>query len=89
MQRAGNVEHRASVEVIRGAPRVQRRRHDDDAQVVPRLPGLLGKRNPKVRVDTALVELVEDDAGEVGQQWILLQACGQDALGGDEEARVR
>ena len=44
---------------------VERRRHDDDAQVVARAPGLPRQREREIGVDAALVELVEDDGAEV------------------------
>ena len=45
----------------RHARGVERRRHDDDAQVVAREPGLPRQCEAEVGVDAALVELVEDD----------------------------
>ena len=43
---------------------------------------------PEIRVDAALVELVEDDRVKARQQRVLLKARGQDPLGGEEQARL-
>ncbi len=40
-------------------------------------------------MNAALVELIDDDRGDVAQQRIALQVRGQDAFGDDEQARVR
>ena len=42
----------------------------------------------EVGVNAALVELVEDDRAEIGEQRIGLQARGQDAFGHDQQPRV-
>ena len=68
--------------------RVERRRHHDDAQVVARAPRLARQRDRQIGVDAALVELVEDDRREIGEQRIGLQPRGQDAFGDDEQAGV-
>ena len=88
MQPAGHVDDRAVVEKRRHRARVDRRRHDDDPQVVARAPRLPRQRDREIGVDAALVELVEDDGGEVGEQRIALQPRGQDAFGDDEQPRV-
>ena len=53
--------------------RVERRRHHDDPQIVARPPGLPRQREPEIGVHAALVELVEDDGAEAGEQRILLR----------------
>ena len=89
MHASGHVDDRAAVEKRRHRGRVERRRHDDDPQVVARAPGLPRQRDREVGVDAALVKLVEDDRAEVGEQRIGLQARGQHAFGDDEQPRVR
>ena len=59
------------------ADMITRRRSD-------RRASLLRQRDAKIRVHAALVELVEDDGAKTPKQWILLQPCRQDALGGEQ-----
>ena len=61
MRPAGHVDHRAAVEKRRHRLRLERRRHDDDAQVVARAPRLPRQRDREIGVHAALVKLVEDD----------------------------
>src|SRR5262247_2159852 len=85
MERARDVDDRTAVEKRRHGRGVQRRGHDDDAQVVARAPGLLRQRERDVRVDASFVKLVEDDRPEIRQQWILLKSRREYALGCDQE----
>jgi hypothetical protein len=55
---------------------------------MPREPGLAGQSEPDVGVNAALVELIEDDGGKLGEQWIVLQTRGEDAFGDHEQPRV-
>ena len=51
----------------RGKPRrIQRGRHDEDAQILPQAPlHIKRERQPQVAIQRALVELVEDDQPRV------------------------
>ena len=89
MQRAWDVDDRAAAEERRHRARIERRRHDDDAEIGARQPRLLGEREAEVGVNAALVKLIDDERGDVAQQRILLQVGGQDAFGDDEQPRVR
>jgi len=51
-------------------------------------PGLAREGEAEVGVQAALVKLVHDDGPEVGEQRILLEPRGQDALCHDEQAGV-
>ena len=83
-------EDRRIAEERRDGVAVERRRHDQDAQVgaYERLRAER-EREPQVRVETALVELVEDDEANAVQRRITLQAPREDALGHHLDARVR
>jgi hypothetical protein len=85
---AGGLDHRAVVEEARDRPGVEGRRHDDKAQVLARTPRLPAEREGQVRVQAALVELVEHDRAEARQERVRLQATGQDAFRRDEETRT-
>ena len=92
----GHVDHRTVVEKRRDLARVERRRHHDDPEIVARrlrsgragAPGLARQRDRHVGVHAPLVELVEHDRPEVGEQRVRLQARRQDPLGDDEEPRL-
>ncbi len=84
----GHVDHRAVAQKARYRRGVERRRHHKNAQVGPRHPRLAGEREAQIGVDAALVELVHDERGDVAQQRVVLQICGQDALGDDEQPGV-
>ena len=47
------------------------------------------QRQPQVRLQAALVELIEDDGGDAFQRRILLQQPREHALGDDLDARAR
>ena len=64
------------------------RRHDDETKIVARLHGLPREGQREIGVNAPLVKLVEHDRREVREQRILLQAGGQDALGGDQQPGV-
>ena len=63
-------------------------RHDDDAQIAASEPCLPGERKPEIGVDTAFVELVQDDRCEIRKERILLKARGENPFGHDEQPRV-
>jgi hypothetical protein len=88
MQAAGDGDHRTVVEKSRHRSRVERRRHHHDAEIFAGEPRLPGKREAEIGMNAALVKLVEHDDTEIGQERILLQARGQDAFGGDEQAGI-
>ncbi len=89
MHASRHVDYRTLAEKRRDGARIERCRHDDDAEIVARAPGLPRQRNRQVAVDAALVELVDDDGGELRQQRIALHARREDAFGDDEQACVR
>ena len=89
MQAAGDIDHRATAEKPRDGVRVDRRRHDHDAQVGARAPCLLGEGDRHVGVDAALVKLVDDDRPEIREQRILLKARRENAFRCGEQARFR
>ncbi len=67
---------------------VQRRRHDEQAQVVAQVALRIEcQRETEVRLQVALVELVEDHAADVFERRIALQSARQDALGHYLDAR--
>ena len=78
-----------AVEIPRDRSGVERRRHDDEAQILARAPRLFGERDAEIGVHAAFVEFVEDDGPESGQQRILLESRGENAFGGNEQARPR
>ncbi len=67
------------------ARRIDRRRHDHEPEIGARQPGLPRERQTHVGVNAALVELVDDDGPERGEQGILLQPGGEDAFGRDQQ----
>ena len=89
MRPAGNRDRRTAIEIAGDGIRVHGGRHHDDAEIVARQPGLPGQREPEIRVDAALVELVEDDRPKAGEERILLQPGRQDAFGGQQHPGVR
>jgi hypothetical protein len=67
-QRMGNTWNTSNwcpVEKARDRIDVERRRHDDDAEIGASEPGLLCQGKSQVAVHAALVELVEHDRREV------------------------
>ncbi len=89
MHTARHVDDRTVAEEGGHAGGIERRRHDDQAEVLAGEPGLARERQTQVGVNRPLVELVEDDRAEVGRERILLEAGGQDALGRDEQTGLR
>ena len=88
IEAARHLDHRAIVEKCRRGARVERRRHDRNAQIGARAPRLLRERDGDVGVDAPLVELVDHDRGELRQERIALQTRREDSFGDDEQARV-
>ena len=79
-------QDRAVVEEARYRSGIDGGRHHQHAQVVACQPRLPNQREAQIGMHAALVELVEDDRGDIGQQRVLLQARGQDAFGREEHA---
>src|SRR5205814_4167183 len=59
------------------------------SEIAARPPGLPHERNPEVRMDAALVELVEHNGSKVRKQRVLLEARRENAFGRDQEPRPR
>ncbi len=78
----GALDHRCIREKLRHPRPVQRRRHDEDAQVLAQ--GALrveGERQAEIGIEAALVELVEEHGGDAGQRWVVEDHAGEDSLG--------
>ena len=88
VQGARHVHDRRIAEKARDRLDVEGRRHHDDSQIVAREPRLPREREPEVGMNASLVEFVEDDGGEIGEQRILLKARRQNAFRDDQEPRV-
>ncbi|PYR61884.1 MAG: hypothetical protein DMF85_01080 [Acidobacteria bacterium] len=86
METPGNVDDRTAVEKRGYGAGLERRGHDNDAQVIAREPGLARQRQAEVGMDAALVEFVEHDRAEGGEQRILLEPRGEDAFRREEHA---
>ena len=89
MRPAGNRDRRTVIEIAGHGIRVHGGRHHDDSKIVARQPCLPDEREPEIRVDAALVELVEDDRPKAGEERILLQPGRQDAFGRQQHPGVR
>ena len=89
MRPAGNRDRRTTIQIAGHGIRVHRGRHHDDSKIVARQPCLPDEREPEIRMDAALVELVEDDRPETGEERILLQPGRQDAFGRQQYPGVR
>lgn len=64
---------------------VHRRRHHHNTQVVPGEPRLPHKGDSEIRVNAALVELVEHNRPDIREQGVLLEPGGEDAFGRHEQ----
>ena len=80
----------ASPKELRDPRPVQRRRHRQDAQVVPQAT-LAVEREGKsqVGIERALVELVEQHRADAGKGGIIKDHAGEDAFGDDLDACLR
>jgi hypothetical protein len=68
----------------RDRARVESRRHDENAKLRPEaLAGVKCERQAEVRLEVALVELVEDDRCHPVEPGVSLQASGEDPVGDD------
>ena len=79
---------RAAIEIGLHRQRVHRGRHHDHAEIAACAPRLGHEREAEVRVQAALVELVQDHGRNVREQRVLVEVVGQHALGDDEHAGV-
>ena len=89
MEPPRRLHDRTAAQVIGDARRIEGGRHHHQPQVVPRPQRFARQRQGQVGVHGALVELVQDDGLEAGEQRIALQARGEDALGRDQQAGAR
>ena len=80
----------ASPEKLRDPRAVQRRRHRQDAQVVPQAALAVEREGePQVGIERALVELVEQHRADAGKLGIIEDHAREDALGDDLDACLR
>lgn len=87
---AGGVEHLAVAEEGCDGGRVECGGHDDDLEVGAR--GLLQATEEcerEVAVDVALVELIEYDGVDAGEERVADEAAYKDAFGDEAKARLR
>lgn len=83
-------DHRRVGEKTGNCRNVERRRHDEDAELGPHESlGLQRERETEVGVQAALVEFVEDEEIDALERWIVLEHAGEDTLGYDLESRRR
>ena len=69
---------------MRDSRAVQRRRHRQDAQVIPQAAlAVERKRQPQIGIERAFVELVEQHRADAGKLGIVKDHAGKDALGDD------
>ena len=67
---------------------VERRRHRQDAQVLPQAVLAVERQGkPQVGIERALVELVEQHRADTGKLGVIEDHAGEDALGDDLDAR--
>ena len=80
-------DHRRSPISVGDARAIERRRHDDEAQILaqPRLR-VERERKTEIRVERALVEFVEDHRRDVGERRVVEDEAREDALGHDLDA---
>ena len=60
MQRPWDIDHRAVAEERGHRARIECGRHDDDAEIGARQPGLLDEREAEIGVHAALVKFIDD-----------------------------
>src|SRR5205814_425779 len=69
--------------------RIERRGHDDEHQVIAdRLADFAEHRDRQIRVDAALVELIEDHAADAVERWVIEQLPCEDSFGHHAQSRV-
>lgn len=62
--------------------------HDDDFQVIADLLEVFQEGDGQVCVEAAFVEFVEDDDVDAFEEWVALQASGEDSFGDDAQTSV-
>ena len=83
-------QHRRIAQQRCHACAVERRRHDQKLQIRPQARLHVERQcQAEIRIETALVELVEKHGGNVFQVRIVEDHPGEDAFGDDEDARLR
>ena len=86
----GRGNDRRAAEKRGNGPGVQRRRHDEERQVLAQgASGVEAERERQVGVEAALVKFIEDDEGHAFEPRIRLQASGENPLGDDLDPRRR
>ena len=82
-------QHRRIAEKRRDARSIERRRHDDEAQILaqPRLR-IERERKTEIRIERAFMEFIEDHRGDIGERRILENEAGEHALGHNLEAGI-
>ncbi len=86
----GRVNDRRAAEQRGNGPGIQRRRHDEERQVLAQVaPGVEAERERQVGVEAALVKFVEDDEGHAFEPRVRLQAPGENPLGDDLDPGCR
>jgi hypothetical protein len=74
----------------RDRARVESRRHDENANIRPEaLSGVERECQAEIRLEVALMELVEDDELDPVEQGVSLQASGENAIGDDFDSSGR
>ncbi len=86
---ARHLDDRTAVEKDRDVRCVERRRHDDEPEIGSSLPRLARKREAEIRMDAALMKLVDHDRPHIAQQGILLQTSGQYPFGHHQQPCLR
>ncbi len=86
----GGVHHRCAAQPRGNGARVERRRHGDDPQVLAQGGLRLAHQGEgEVRLEAALVQLVEDHAADTVQGGIVLQHSQEQAVGHDFDSGTR
>ena len=87
---AQRLDHRRIAEETCHARGVERRRHDDDAQILAQSRLRIERQGQaEIGVERALVELVEEDGANAGQRGIVEDEARENALGDHFDARFR
>src|SRR5277367_5016902 len=68
---------------------IERRGHDDDAQVRPPVLQALQQGQGEIAVQMAFVELIQNDGSHTSQVWVRNQAPRQHTLSDEPQARAR
>ena len=86
---AAALDHGRLAQQARHAGAVQRRRHDEDAQIGPeRRLDVERQRQAEIGIEGAFVEFVEEDGGDAGEFRVVQDHAGEKTFGHDEDAGV-